>query len=80
MIFPDEQCADAVAKGFVAEHEEGKRLANVETRPGREGGMELIIAKEMFITYDNVTQFEAELGQRAEAFGGRLDGWGVLQE
>ena len=80
MIFPDEQGAEAVAKGFVAEHKEGERLANVETRPGHEGGMELIIAKEMLVTYDNVTQFEAELGKRAAAFGGRLDGWGVLQE
>lgn len=80
VLFPDEQCADAVAKKYVVEHKEGKRLAKVETRSGRQGGMELIIAKEMFVTYDNVTQFEAELGKRAAAFGGRLDGWGVLQE
>lgn len=79
-VFPDEEAADKVAKQYVADHHAGEKLANVETKPARDGGMELVVVKSMLVTYENVSGFEDKLANRVAAAGGRLDGWGVMQE
>ena len=78
-LLPTEAQADKVARQYAAEHAAGGKLTNVETRPGKDGGMELVVVKPMLVTYENVTRFEADLGARVSAEGGRLDGWGVMQ-
>jgi Regulator of ribonuclease activity B len=41
--------------------------------------MELLLVKNMLITYNDVAQFERELEERVSAHDGYLDGWGVMQ-
>jgi hypothetical protein len=79
-VFRTEAEADFVAKQYLADHKAGRCLVNIETRPAREGGMELLLVKNMLLTYDGVTQFERELDERVSAHDGYLDGWGVMQE
>jgi hypothetical protein len=79
-IFPTEELADEVATLYLEEHRAGETMKKIRTKPGRDGGMELVLVKPMLVTYENVDRFESELGNRVAARGGYLDGWGVLQE
>lgn len=78
-VFRTEAEADSVANLYLADHKTGNRLKNIETRPHQTGGMELLIVKTMFVTYENVTAFESVLANRVAKYDGYLDGWGVLQ-
>jgi len=79
-VFRTEEEADSVALQYVADHEAGDKLVNIETRPAESGGMELELVKNMLVTHENVSAFEALLQSRVSAHDGYLDGWGVLQE
>lgn len=78
--FPTEAAADAVAREYLDRHNAGKdKLGAIETRPGELGGMELVIVKQMLMTYEGVASFESQLAAAAHAHGGRFDGWEVMQ-
>lgn len=79
-VFRTEQEADVVARQFVADRTSGEPIVAIETRPAEKGGMELMVAKSMLVTHENVTAFEARLAQRVSQHDGYMDGWGVLQE
>lgn len=79
-IFPTEAAAAAVARQYLADHEAGDHLANVETTPTEDGEVELMLVKPMLVTYQNVTDFENTLAERVEAQGGYMDGWGVMHD
>lgn len=79
-VFRTEGEADAVAKQYLADHKAGQRLVNIETRPARRGGMELLLVKKMLLTYEGIVDFERMLQERVSACDGYLDGWGVLQD
>ena len=79
-VLSTEEEADFVAKEYANDHKNGDILDNIETNPYEEGGMELILAKKMLVTYENITKFEAKLQLRVSHHEGYLDGWGVLQE
>ena len=79
-VFPTEEAADTVAKQYLAEHKAGDKLVNIETQPAESGGMELILAKRMLATHENISAFEKKLAERSAGAGGRADGWGVMQE
>ncbi len=78
-VFPTEAAADAVAKQYVADHKAGNVFTNIETKPRDKGGMQLIVAKRMKLTYESVEKCEKQLDERASAQGGRSDGWEVMQ-
>jgi hypothetical protein len=44
------------------------------------GGFDVQADREMLLSYDAITQVEAELGELAAQFGGHSDGWGVLAD
>jgi hypothetical protein len=77
-VMSTEKEADIIAKQYVKDRECGDTLDNIETRPCETGGMELILAKTMMVTYENITAFEKKLQKRVSAHEGYLDGWGVL--
>jgi len=79
-VLPNEEAADRVAETYVADHQAGEKFDNIETKPGRTGGMALTVVKPMHVTYDNVSQFESKFRERVSKQGGHLDGWGVMQE
>ena len=79
-VFRTEEEADAIAKQYLADHRAGQRLVNIETRPADEGGMELLLVKNMLLTYEGIVDFERKLQERVSTCDGYLDGWGVLQE
>jgi hypothetical protein len=79
-VFRTEAEADEVGQLYLADHKAGSRLVNIETRPAESGGMELELVKNMVLTYDAVTAFEAGLKERVAMRDGYLDGWGVLQK
>lgn len=79
-IFPTKAAADLVAKQYVADHKAGNLFVNIESKPASEGGMELLLVKNMLLTHQAITAFEREFEARASAHGGYLDGWGVMQE
>ena len=78
-FFATETDADACAMMFVADRAAGDPLVGIETRPSHRGGMEPELVRRMVLTHDAVTAFERLFRQRADAHGGTLDGWGVLQ-
>jgi len=78
-LFPTEEAADVVAHQYLEDHKAGAPLLEIETRPSDQGGMELKLVINMFVTYENVTRIEAELTRRAAGAGGHSDGWGVMQ-
>jgi hypothetical protein len=79
-VFATEEAADLIARMYLADHKAGDELANIETKPHAKGGMELMLSKRMLVTYEAVSQFEAELLRRVSKVEGYLDGWGVFQE
>lgn len=79
-VLSTEEEADMIAQQYLAEHRNGDKLDNIETEPHEIGGMELILAKTMYLTPENITDFEAKLRKRVSEHKGYLDGWGVLQE
>jgi hypothetical protein len=79
-VFRTEGEADDVAKQYLADHKAGQQLVNIETRPARKGGMELLLVKNMLLTYEAIVDFERKLEERVSVCDGYLDGWGVLQE
>jgi hypothetical protein len=79
-VFPTEEAADQVAMWYVADSKAGNKFTNIETRPGEEGGMELLLVKSMLVTAPGITEFEIQLIERAKMHGGYADGWGVLSE
>ncbi len=79
-VFRTESEADVVAKQYLADHKSGNRLVKIDTRPAKKGGMELLLVKNISLTYEGVTAFERRLLERVSAHDGYLDGWGVLQE
>ena len=46
----------------------------------QDGGVELKVVRKMLATHDGITEFERRLGDLCAAHGGRLDGWGVMQD
>jgi hypothetical protein len=78
-ILSTEKEADIIAKQYLDDHKKGNILINIETKPYDQGGMELILVKEMMVTYENVTSFENTLQERVSMHEGYLDGWGVMQ-
>jgi hypothetical protein len=79
-VFRTEEEASAIAKQYLADHKAGHRLVNIETRPASAGGMELLLVKNMLLTYEGIVDFERKLQERVSTCDGYLDGWGVLQE
>jgi hypothetical protein len=78
-VFRTEADADEVAQQYVADHQAGNRLLNVETRPAEPGGMELKVVKHMLVTHAGIAQFEQTLATRIAPYEAYLDGWGVLE-
>lgn len=80
-VFADGEAANRVARRYIGEHEAGEdTLAGVRTTPLESGETELFIARPMLVTHAAVTAYETRLGERVAQEGGRLDGWGVLQD
>jgi hypothetical protein len=79
-VMATEEEANKVARMFLADHNAGQKLENIETKPHEVGGMRLDLAKKMIVTYKSVTEFESLLAERVSQFEGYLDGWGVMQE
>jgi len=79
-VFATEAEADRIARLYVADHKAGDKFTNIETKPHREGGMQLTLSKKMIVTYEAVSAFEAMLKERVSEVDGYLDGWGLLQE
>jgi len=79
VVFATEEEADRIARMYLADHKAGDKLANIETKPFPQGGMELTLSKRMLVTYEAVSAFESKLAERVSHVDGYLDGWGVLQ-
>jgi hypothetical protein len=78
-VFATEAEADQIARLYLADHESGSNLTDIETKPFPQGGMELTLSKRMLVTYEAVSAFEAALADRVSQVDGYLDGWGVMQ-
>jgi hypothetical protein len=79
-VLSTEDAASQIGRMYLADHHSGDKFVNIETKPHQIGGMELLLSKEMLVTYDAISEFEKELAARVAKFEGYLDGWGVLQE
>jgi regulator of RNase E activity RraB len=79
-VFPTAAAADKVAMMYVADSKMGQKFINIETRPGEEQGMELLLVKSMLVTTQSISEFESQLFERAKVHGGYADGWGMLSD
>jgi hypothetical protein len=79
-VFATEAEADQIARMYLADHNAGNKLTNIETKPSDKGGMELTLSKRMLVNYEAVSAFESTLAERVSQVDGYLDGWGVLQQ
>jgi hypothetical protein len=79
-VFPSHDDANLVARQLIGGHDAGERLAAVKTAPHHRAGTELKVVKTMLVTHENVTAFETRLADLCRTHGGKLDGWGVLQD
>jgi hypothetical protein len=74
--------ADAllVARQLVEADAEESAFGGVSTSGAPEGATELKVVRKMLVTHEGITAFERRLGDLCAAHGGRLDGWGVMQD
>ena len=73
-IFPDEERARLVAQSF-----RGESL-NTQINQRDEGVWHLQVSKVMYASHAGIDDFEQGLETLVVPLGGRLEGWGVLQE
>ena len=73
-IFPDEERARLVAQRF-----RGESL-NTQINQRGEGVWHLQVSKVMYASHAGIDDFEQGLETLVVPLGGRLEGWGVLQE
>jgi len=78
-VFSREEDAAAVARLFIADAQV-HALAGVRTSAANNGDTELKVVKRMRVTHDSVTAFERLFSETCARHGGRLDGWGVMQD
>jgi len=78
-IFPRKDDAMRVAKLLAAADRTDNSLTAIADSH-QSGQTELKIVRNMLVTHENVTAFEAFLGELCAGHGGALDGWGVLQD
>jgi hypothetical protein len=71
--------ADAVIKDYVSDHEMGVKIKNIEENSNPVGLFEICIVKNMFVTYENITDFIIKLEGRISAYRGIFDGWEAMQ-
>ena len=79
-VFPTAEAADKVAMMYVADSKLGQKFINIETMPGAEQGMELLLVKSLLVTAQSISEFESQLIERAKEHGGYADGWGMLSD
>ena len=79
-VFPTAEAADKVAMMYVADSKLGQKFINIETKPGDEQTMELLLVKSMLVTAQSISEFESQLIERAKVHGGYADGWGMLSD
>ena len=73
-IFPDEERARLVAQSF-----RGESL-NTQINQRCEGVWHLQVSKVMYASHAGIDDFEEGLETVVVRVGGRLEGWGVIQE
>jgi hypothetical protein len=73
-IFPDEERARLVAQSF-----RGESL-NTQINQRCEGVWHLQVSKVMYASHAGIDDFEQGLETLVVPLGGRLEGWGVVQE
>jgi regulator of RNase E activity RraB len=72
LLFPDRETAERCAG-------ELHKLAQFEaTVHQNDATFDVLAKRRMSLDYDAISQAEVELATIASAFGGQLDGWGVL--
>lgn len=79
-IFPVRADAVLVARQLIEADRSSNSLAAVKTDTTEDGATELKVVRKMLVTHDGVTIFERLLGEMCAAHGGKLDGWGVMQD
>ncbi len=79
-VFPTAEAAEKVAMMYVADSKLGQKFINIETKPGDEQTMELLLVKSMLVTAQSISEFESQLIERAKVHGGYADGWGMLSD
>jgi hypothetical protein len=67
--------ADAVVKNYISDHEMGVRIKNIEENFNPVGLFEICIVENMFVNYENITEFINKLEGQISAFRGIFDGW-----
>ena len=79
-VFPLRADAVLVAQQLIEADAKESALTGVSTNEQPDGATELKVVRKMLITHDGITAFELCLGELCAARGGRLDGWGVMQD
>jgi len=80
-LLPNEQAAQQLAGHFRPLQQDYPTITHIELRPAVDGRQtELIITRQMLVSYDSVKQFENELHGLCKPHKGSSDGWGVLQD
>jgi hypothetical protein len=78
-VLSTQEEAVIVAKQYLDDYVKGEKFDNIMTQPIN-GGMELILAKTMLVTQENISAFENKLAERLSAHEGHLNGWRIIRE
>ena len=79
-VFGEQANAALVARQLIEADRSENALAGVSTNSMQDGGIELKVVRKMLATHDGITAFERRLRDLCAPHGGRLDGWGVMQD
>lgn len=79
-VFAEQANAALVTRQLIDADLSENALAGVSTNSMQDGGIELKVVRKMLATHDGITAFERRLSDLCAAHGGRLDGWGVMQD
>ncbi len=78
-VLSTQEQAIIVAKQYLEDYMNGEKLDNIATQPYISGEMELILAKTMLVTQENISAFENKLAARLSVHDGRLNGWRIIR-
>ncbi|NJC04593.1 hypothetical protein GGQ97_000386 [Sphingomonas kaistensis] len=79
-VFPVGADADLVARQLIEADAGESVLSGMSTTQLPDGATELKVSRKMLITHHAIGAFEHRPGDLCAAHGGRLDGWGVMQD
>lgn len=72
--------ATVVAMQYLKDLVKDGSAENVMIHPCTDGGVEIVLVKEMLVTRENISEIENKLAEKLSTYDGYLNGWRIIRD